>query len=176
MNPLEVLLEQIVDFREHLNLHVLIADLLDHPLSHLGVGLQQALFKIVEAVRLPGEVVDQAGDPARTTIVARHHKERGQADLLGKITLLQRLRFEAGEVEGPQQGFIGDHTLFAYIRGKQRLARAQINQFFIFIQTLDFPILAIRGENLQALTFLFSTDARRHQHRCQRKFIDQTHR
>ena len=97
-----MLLEQIIDFRKDLDLHVFITDFLDHPFGHFGMRFQQPALKITETIGFTGKVINQAGNTSCTAIITRHDIQGGQADLLGKITLLQRLGFEAGQVERSQ--------------------------------------------------------------------------
>ncbi len=176
LQPLELFLQQVIDFGEDLDFHVLPADLLDHPLGHLGVGLQQPFLKIVESVGAAGIVVDQADHPPGERLVARHHVQRLQSHLLGQVAFLQALGGQIGDVQGREQGVVDDHSGVADVPGKQGLAGPKLDQPLILVEPLGLLLHRIGGENLQPLLATARGQLRRDQHRSQRELVDQPHR
>ena len=176
LGTLEFFPQQVVDLGEHLDLHVFVADLLDHPLCHLGMGLEQTLFEIAEAVGSPGVVVDQADHPPGARFVAGDDVERFHPHLFGEVALLQPFAGQVGKIERPQQGVVADYPAGVDIARQQRLPGCQADQPLVLVEDLGLLLLGVGGEYLQPLLAGPGGQGCRHQHRRQRELVDQSHR
>ncbi len=176
LEPLDLFLKQVADLGQHLDLHVLAADLLDDPLGHLGVGLEQTLLEVVELVFLGGVVVDQADDPPGAGVEAGDDVEGLESQLLGEVALLQRHRRELGKEERLEQGVVGDDAGAVDVAGEEGLAGGKLHELLVFVDALDLLLLGVGGEHLEPLLPGAWSDGGGDEDRGELQPVDEPHR